>query len=133
MTVKTKSQLTAQITSLLADNFAGDISPQDVRTVHTDAVDSMYDEGQRSFALFERAGLSSKDDDLFPTLINKIDYEGVTLATRAINRNAGNNLIIDSIVDTYTFEGSIYEWTQTWLDVGDLLANRPGDTALIIT
>jgi hypothetical protein len=41
MAVKTKSELLTQINTLLADNASGDISAGDVRTVHTDAVDSL--------------------------------------------------------------------------------------------
>jgi len=45
MAVKNKVALQAQVDALFADNSSADISPQDVRTVHTDAVDSFVDVG----------------------------------------------------------------------------------------
>jgi len=92
-----------------------------------------YIESQVSWDYFKDAGEATKDDDLFPTLITKADYFGVTGAIRAINRNAGNNLIIDSIVDTYDFNGSHYVWTTPYLGGTDLLANRPGTPSVVIT
>ena len=41
MTVRTKTALESQITTLLADNDAGDISEGDVRSVLTDMLDSL--------------------------------------------------------------------------------------------
>lgn len=41
MTQRTKTELTTQITTLLADNTAGDISASDVRSVFTDSKDSL--------------------------------------------------------------------------------------------
>ena len=41
MTVRTKSAIATQITTLLADNDAGDISEGDVRSVLTDMIDSL--------------------------------------------------------------------------------------------
>ena len=92
-----------------------------------------YVESQVSWDYFKDAGEATKDDDLFPTLITKADYFGVTGSTRVINRNAGNNLIIDSIVDTYDFNGSHYVWTTPYLGGADLLANRPGTPSVVIT
>lgn len=43
MAVKTKAQILAEISSLLADNTTGDISAQDVRTVVNDITDSYED------------------------------------------------------------------------------------------
>lgn len=43
MAVKTKAQILTEIASLLADNTAGDISAQDVRTVVNDITDSYED------------------------------------------------------------------------------------------
>ncbi len=92
-----------------------------------------YIESQVSWDYFKDAGEATKDDDLFPTLITKADYFGVTGATRAINRNSGNNLIIDSIVDTYDFNNSHYVWTTPYLGGSDLLANRPDTPSVAIT
>jgi hypothetical protein len=41
MTQRTKAAMATQISTLLADNTAGDISASDVRSVHTDTVDSL--------------------------------------------------------------------------------------------
>ena len=43
MAIKTKAQILAEISSLLADNTTGDISAQDVRTVVNDITDSYED------------------------------------------------------------------------------------------
>ena len=92
-----------------------------------------FDISQVSWGLFKDAGITSRDDDLFPTAETRGDYEGVTNASRAINRNAGNNLIIDSIVDTYDYDGLNYVWTTPYLGGLDLLANRPGTPSVVIT
>jgi len=90
-------------------------------------------ESQLSWDYFKDAGEVTKDDNLFPTLIEKGDYAGVTNATRVINRNISNDLIIDSVVDTYDFNGSNYVWTTPYLGGLDLLANRPGTPSVVIT
>jgi len=41
MTQGTKSELATQVSTLLADNTAGDISASDIRSVHTDYADSL--------------------------------------------------------------------------------------------
>lgn len=41
MAIRTKTALASQITSLLADNTSGDISPADLRSVVTDIIDSL--------------------------------------------------------------------------------------------
>jgi len=91
------------------------------------------DRAQTSYYLFERAGEMEKDDNLFPTLIVKGDYEGVTNATRVINRNVDNNLIVDSVVDTYDFDDSRFVWTTPYLGGTDLLANRPSTPSVVVT
>jgi hypothetical protein len=88
---------------------------------------------EASYGLFERAGIASKDDDLFPNLITKSDYNGLTGATQVINRNISNNLIIDSIVDTYDYLALHYVWTTPYLGGTDLLANRKGTPSVVIT
>ena len=88
---------------------------------------------EASYGLFERAGIASKDDNLFPNLITKSDYNGITGATQVINRNISNNLIIDSIVDTYDYSSLHYVWTTPYLGGADLLANRPGTPSVVIT
>lgn len=99
----------------------------------TGATGEGYIESQVSWDYFKDAGEATKDDDLFPELITKADYFGVTGATRVINRNVGNNLIIDSIVDTYDFNSSNYIWTTPYLGGTDLLANRAGTPSVVIT
>ena len=92
-----------------------------------------YTESQVSWGYFKDAGETTKDDNLFPNVITKADYSGVTNAVRNINRNISNNLIMDSVVDTYDFNGSNYVWTTPYLGGTDLLANRPGIPSVVIT
>lgn len=84
-----------------------------------------------SWQLFERAGIASKDDDIFPTLITKSVYEGVTNGTRVISRT--DNVIINSVVDEYDYASQHYTWTTPYLGGTDLLKNRPGTPSVVVS
>ena len=85
------------------------------------------------YYIFERAGIASKDNNLFPTLVTKLDFDGMTNGTSVINRNIGSTLIIDSVVDTFDYAGEHYVWTTPYLGGTDLLANRKGTPSVVIT
>tara|TARA_R110002074_G_scaffold3292_2_gene17676 strand:+ start:1173 stop:2081 length:909 start_codon:yes stop_codon:yes gene_type:complete len=88
---------------------------------------------ERVYYIFERAGIYSKDNNLFPTLVTKLDFDGMTNGTSVINRNIGSTLIIDSAVDTFDYAGEHYVWTTPYLGGTNLLANRKGTPSVVIT
>ena len=64
MTARTRTQLAAEITTLLGDNTAGNISAADVRSVVQDIVDSLNDLNINIDASAFNGNLSSNDATL---------------------------------------------------------------------
>jgi len=76
MAQKTKAEILAEINSLLADNTAGNISAEDVRTVFTDIKDSFVNLSDAGITEVEAAYLAGVTSAIQTQLNNKANLNG---------------------------------------------------------
>lgn len=135
MAIKTKAQILAEISSLLADNTTGDISAQDVRTVVNDITDSyediitagtttQYFRGDKTFQTLNATAVSNTPSGNISAItvqaaLNEIDTEKQATITGAASTVTTSNLTANKAVISNA-SGKIAESSTTSTEIGYL-------------